>query len=74
KNCKIVVSNTTDGVDAKNLDKLFDRFYRADKSRNSETGGNGIGLSVAKSIVNIHKGKISVRSDDGKNIAFTVII
>ena len=74
KNCKIVVSNTTDGVDAKNLDKLFDRFYRADKSRNSETGGNGIGLSVVKSIVNIHKGKISVRSDDGKNIAFTVII
>ena len=72
KNKKIIVANTTDGVDKKNLDKLFDRFYRADDSRNSETGGNGIGLSIAKSIVNIHKGKINVKSDDGKYIVFTV--
>ena len=74
KNKKIIVANTTDGVDKKNLDKLFDRFYRADDSRNSETGGNGIGLSIAKSIVNIHKGKITVKSDDGKYIVFSVII
>ena len=74
KNRKIIVANTTDGVDKKNLDKLFDRFYRADDSRNSETGGNGIGLSIAKSIVNIHKGKITVKSDDGKYIVFSVII
>ena len=74
KNNKIIVANTTDGVDKKNLDKLFDRFYRSDYSRNSETGGNGIGLSIAKSIVNIHKGKISAKSDDGKYIVFTVTI
>lgn len=74
KNKKIIVANTTDGVDKKNLDKLFDRFYRSDDSRNSETGGNGIGLSIAKSIVNIHKGKIFAKSDDGKYIVFTVII
>lgn len=74
KNNKIIVANTTDGVDKKNLDKLFDRFYRSDDSRNSETGGNGIGLSIAKSIVNIHKGKIFAKSDDGKYIVFTVII
>lgn len=74
KNKKIIVANTTDGVDKKNLNKLFDRFYRADDSRNSETGGNGIGLSIAKSIVNIHKGKISVKSDDGKYIVFTIIL
>ena len=61
-------------MDKKNLDKLFDRFYRSGDSRNSETGGNGIGLSIAKSIVNIHKGKIFVKSDDGKYIVFTVII
>ena len=74
KNNKITVANTTDGVEEKNFDKLFDRFYRSDYSRNSETGGNGIGLSIAKAIVNIHKGKISVKSDDGKYIVFTVII
>ena len=71
KTNKIIVANTTDGVDKKNLDKLFDRFYRSDYSRNSETGGNGIGLSIA-TIVNIHKGKIDVKSSDGKYIIFTV--
>ena len=47
---------------------FFDRFYRADESRNSETGGHGIGLSLAKAIVEAHKGKISaeVTGDDGK--------
>ena len=74
KNKKIIVANTTDGVDKENLDKLFDRFYRADDSRNSDTGGNGIGLSIAKSIVNIHKGKISVKSDDAKYIVFTITL
>ncbi len=74
KNKKIIVANTTEGVDKKNLDRLFDRFYRVDDSRNSQTGGHGICLSIAKSIVNIHKGKIGVKSDDGKYIVFTVII
>lgn len=70
----IAVTNTSENIDTENLDKLFDRFYRSDKSRNSETGGFGIGLSVAKSIVNLHKGKITARSSDGKRITFTVTI
>lgn len=74
KTKKLIVGNTTAGIDKKNLDKLFDRFYRTDKSRNSETGGHGIGLSIAKAIVNIHKGKISVKSDDEKYIEFTVVL
>lgn len=55
-----------------NLDCLFDRFYRTDASRNSETGGFGIGLSVAQRIVAAHKGHISAKSEDGSSILFTV--
>lgn len=51
---------------------LFERFYRADSSRNSNCEGYGIGLSVAKAIVLKHKGKISAESPDGKTLVFTV--
>ncbi|MEE3467808.1 MAG: ATP-binding protein, partial [Eubacterium sp.] len=55
-------------------DVLFERFYRADSSRNSETGGTGIGLSVAKSIVDKAKGKITAYSEDGKSLRITVYL
>lgn len=74
KSEKIVVSNTTDGVPKGNLDVLFERFYRLDKSRNSNTGGHGVGLSVAKSIVTLHKGRITAFSPDGRSIVFTATI
>lgn len=74
KTGKIVVSNTTDGVTKGNLDVLFERFYRLDKSRNSNTGGHGVGLSVAKSIVTLHKGKITAFSPDGRSIVFTATV
>lgn len=74
KGIKLEIFNTTDEIDTENLDKLFDRFYRADSSRSRETGGYGIGLSIAKSIVEAHHGKISVKSDDGKSIRFIVLL
>lgn len=74
KGIKLEVFNTTDQVETDNLDKLFDRFYRSDASRSRETGGYGIGLSIAKSIVEAHHGRISVKSEDGKSICFTVVI
>lgn len=72
QNRKIVfsVENEADGLEVKNYDVLFERFYRSDNSRNSKTGGYGIGLSVAKTIVLQHKGKISAESSDGKSIIF----
>ncbi len=73
KGVKLEVYNTTEDMDMENLNQLFDRFYRVDSSRSRETGGYGIGLSIAKSIAEAHHGRISVKSEDGKSICFTVI-
>ena len=56
------------------LDVLFERFYRLDSSRNSCTGGSGIGLSVAKAIVQAHKGKITAENKNGRGLTITVIL
>ncbi len=75
KHIKLVVYNTTEHVISKeNLEVLFERFYRSDPSRNSETGGHGIGLSIAKAIVNAHNGKIQGKTEDGKSLEMTVFL
>lgn len=66
------VWNTVDEIETGKLDYLFERFYRIDKSRNSKTGGFGIGLSVVQAIVQAHNGKVSAKSEDGKSIEFTI--
>lgn len=63
-------SNTI-SIDAK--EKIFDRFYRADNSRNRETGGSGLGLSIAKKIADINKWKISASIEDKKSVTFTLV-
>lgn len=73
KGVKLVVENDVYSVPQGDLSVLFERFYRLDSSRNSETGGHGIGLSVAKAIAERHKAKISAYSPNGKRIIFTVI-
>ena len=73
RNICISVSNPCAGVDAAQLPRYFDRFYRADSSRARSTGGYGIGLSTAKAIVTRHKGRISNRYADGV-ITFTAVI
>lgn len=55
---RLTVENTCPPIAAEDMKYLFDRFYRTDKSRNSQTGGYGIGLSVAKAIVEAHKGTV----------------
>ncbi|MBP5212870.1 MAG: GHKL domain-containing protein, partial [Pyramidobacter sp.] len=64
--------NTCESIEKDKLPHLFDRFYRADNSRARETGGYGIGLSIAKAIVERHKGKISAASADGRSILFRI--
>ena len=75
KNAVIEVTNDTeDDIPADTLRHLFDRFYRTDKSRNSATGGHGIGLSIASAIVAAHGGKISAAKKNAKKITFTAIL
>lgn len=74
KKCQLEIFNDAEELPVGKLDVLFERFYRLDSSRNSSTGGSGIGLSVAKAIVRAHKGKITAESPDGKIMKITVII
>ncbi|MCY6369896.1 sensor histidine kinase [Clostridium ganghwense] len=62
------------GIAESDIPYIFERFYRADKSRNRLTGGAGIGLTITKRIVEAHKGKINVESKVGKGTVFKVIL
>ncbi|WP_029323766.1 sensor histidine kinase [Butyrivibrio sp. AE3004] len=66
------VTNTCEKVPEGNLDRLFDRFYRGDTSRSRETGGYGIGLSVARAIATSHGGTIEAETENDKTIRFKV--
>ena len=68
---ELVVANAVDELPEGNLDRLFDRFYRADVSRSSKTGGSGVGLSVVRAIAEAHGGSATVSGHD-RQITFTV--
>lgn len=70
----ITVWNTCCLAETSGLERLFDRFYRPDESRSGDTGGSGIGLSIAQAAARAHGGSITVKSGDGKSICFTVVI
>ncbi len=67
-------NETNEEVSNESLSHVFERFYRMDASRNSETGGHGIGLSMASAIVSAHGGKISARTTTGHNFIVTASI
>lgn len=60
---RIVFRNKGDKIPEYKLEKLFEKFYRGDESRTSETGGNGLGLAIAKDIIELHNGSINVKND-----------
>ncbi|SBV95512.1 ATPase/histidine kinase/DNA gyrase B/HSP90 domain protein [uncultured Eubacteriales bacterium] len=70
---KLTVRNTGTPIPPEHLEHLFERFYRADSARSRDAGGFGLGLAIAKSIVDGHKGKISVTSTETEGTVFTVL-
>lgn len=70
----LTLENTVDSTSSMNLEHMFDRFYRGDKSRNSSTKGYGLGLSIAKAIVETHKGKISATSKNDNVLLIRVLL
>ncbi len=70
----VKVKDTGIGVPKEEQEKIFKRFYRIDKSRSKETGGVGLGLSIAEWIAHAHRGRIEVDSEPNRGSVFTVYL
>jgi two-component system phosphate regulon sensor histidine kinase PhoR len=73
-NTLLIVKDTGIGIPEESRERIFERFYRIDKSRSKEVGGTGLGLSIVKHAVMIHNGKIEVNSEVGQGSDFIVTI
>ncbi len=71
---EVAVTDTGEGIPAQDLPNIFERFYRVDKSRARATGGTGLGLTIAKRLIEAHGGKIEVQSEPGKGSRFSFTI
>lgn len=72
KNKAVTVSDTGIGIDKKYHSRIFERFYRVDKSRSKQTGGTGLGLSIVKHIAELHDGKITITSEPDRGTQIKV--
>ncbi len=68
------VSDTGIGIPETDQGRVFERFYRVDKSRSRDTGGTGLGLSIVKHIVELHDGRLELESRPGKGTTFRVVL
>ena len=73
ENNRLVVSDTGIGIPAEHRDRIFERFYRVDKSHSKASGGTGLGLSIVKHAVQYHHGKIALESEPGRGTTISVL-
>lgn len=71
---EIEVSDTGIGIPARDLDRVFERFYRVDRARSRTTGGTGLGLAIVRHVATNHGGDVTVRSREGEGSVFTLRI
>ena len=70
--CCLTVADTGVGINPEDLERIFERFYRAEKDRSVETGGTGLGLSIVKHLVQALEGKVTADSEPGHGSRFEV--
>ena len=73
ENNRLIVSDTGIGIPAEHKDRIFERFYRVDKSHSKASGGTGLGLSIVKHAVQYHHGKIALESEPNKGTTISVL-
>jgi two-component system, OmpR family, sensor histidine kinase SenX3 len=71
---RITVADHGIGIPARDLDRIFERFYRVDHGRSRDTGGTGLGLSIVRHVANNHQGWVDVESREGEGSAFTLVL
>jgi signal transduction histidine kinase len=70
----VTISDSGEGILPEDIPHVFERFYRGDKSRSRVSGGAGLGLAIAKGVVEAHNGEITIRSKRFKGTTFTITL
>ncbi len=73
ENIRVEVSDTGKGIPADQISRVFDRFYRVDSSRSPSSGGAGLGLSIVKSIMDLHEGTVEIQSEPSRGTTVTLL-
>jgi signal transduction histidine kinase len=71
---QLVVADSGIGIPARDLERIFERFYRVDHGRSRESGGNGLGLSIVRHVASNHQGHVEVDSREGEGSTFTLVL
>jgi len=71
---RISVADHGLGIPSRDLERIFERFYRVDHGRSRNTGGTGLGLSIVRHVANNHQGRVDVESREGEGSTFTLVL